>query len=108
MDKPKRNNGTISFSDKSQKEEVQAILQQPNILERMPESIRNKDGLKVLWACRCLKDLADAGLLDKSRFANRENAIAFDEAEDAIAFDEDIEVSEDDADAALMSIVMNS
>ena len=52
MDKPKRNNGTISFSDKSQKEEVQRILREKRLQNLMPDNIRGKDGLMVLWAVR--------------------------------------------------------
>lgn len=61
MDKPKRNNGTISFSDKSQKEEVQRILREKRLQNLMPNNIRGKDGLMVLWAVRFLKNLADKG-----------------------------------------------
>lgn len=61
MDKPKRNNGTISFSDKSQKEEVQRILREKRLQNLMPDNIRGKDGLMVLWAVRFLKNLADKG-----------------------------------------------
>lgn len=61
MDKPKRNNGTISFSDKSQKEEVRRILRDTRLQNLMPDNIRGKDGLMVLWAVRFLKNLADKG-----------------------------------------------
>lgn len=61
MDKPKRNNGTISFSDKSQKEEVQRILREKRLQNLMPDNIRGKDGLMVLWAVRYLRNLADKG-----------------------------------------------
>lgn len=61
MDTRKRNNGVISFTDKSQKEEVQRILRDTRLQNLMPESVRNKDGLMVLWAVRFLKNLADKG-----------------------------------------------
>lgn len=61
MEPKKRNNGVISFTDKSQKEEVQRILRDTRLQNLMPESVRNKDGLMVLWAVRFLKNLADKG-----------------------------------------------
>lgn len=61
MEQKKRNNGVISFTDKSQKEEVQRILRDTRLQNLMPESVRNKDGLMVLWAVRFLKNLADKG-----------------------------------------------
>ena len=61
MDTRKRNNGVISFTDKSQKEEVQRILRDTRLQNLMPENVRNKDGLMVLWAVRFLKNLADKG-----------------------------------------------
>ena len=61
MDTRKRNNGVISFTDKSQKGEVQRILRDTRLQNLMPESVRNKDGLMVLWAVRFLKNLADKG-----------------------------------------------
>lgn len=61
MNSKKRNNGVISFTDKSQKEEVQRILRDTRLQNLMPESVRNKDGLMVLWAVRFLKNLADKG-----------------------------------------------
>lgn len=61
MEPKKRNNGTISFSDKSQKEEVRAILREKRLQNLMPADIKGKDGKMVLWAIRYLKNLADTG-----------------------------------------------
>lgn len=85
MEKPKRNNGTISFSDKSQKEEVQRILMQPNLQNLMPENIRKKDGLKVLWAVRYLKNLADTGKIRLEVPMFCDNSVEVSELETRIA-----------------------
>jgi len=61
MEQKKRNNGVISFSDKSQKEEVQRTLRDKRLQNLMPDNVRGKDGLMVLWAVRFLKNLADKG-----------------------------------------------
>lgn len=61
MEPKKRNNGTISFSDKGQKEEVRAILRDKRLQNLMPENIRGKDGKMVLWAVRYLMNLVDKG-----------------------------------------------
>lgn len=61
MEPKKRNNGTISFSDKSQKEEVRSILREKRLQNLMPGDIKGKDGKTVLWAVRYLKNLADSG-----------------------------------------------
>ena len=61
MEPKKRNNGTISFSDKSQKEEVRSILREKRLQNLMPGDIKGKDGKMVLWAVRYLKNLADKG-----------------------------------------------
>lgn len=59
--KAKRNNATISFTDKSQKEEVQAILREQRLQNLMSDDVKGKDGKMVLWAIRYLKYLADNG-----------------------------------------------
>lgn len=61
MEQKKRNNGVISFTDKSQKEEVQRTLRDKRLQNLMPDNVRGKDGLMVLWAVRFLKNLADKG-----------------------------------------------
>lgn len=59
----KRNNATISFTDKSQKEEVQAILHEPHLQKLMPPSVRGKDGKMVLWMARYLRDIVELGVV---------------------------------------------
>ena len=63
MEKKKRNNATISFTDKSQKEAVQKILRDEVLQKAMPQEIKGKDGLMVLWAVCQLKEFADKGEL---------------------------------------------
>ena len=59
--KTKRNNATISFTDKTQKEEIQAILREQRLQNLMPDDVKGKDGKMVLWAVRYLKHLANNG-----------------------------------------------
>lgn len=59
MEKKKRNNATISFTDKSQKEKVQTILREELLQRLMPKDIKGKDGLMVLWATRALKKIIE-------------------------------------------------
>ena len=66
--KKKRNNATISFTDKSQKEEVQKILREELLQKFMPKDIKGKDGLMVLWAIRTLKEFISKRELKEPEF----------------------------------------
>lgn len=59
--KKKRNNATITFADKSQKEQLQAILRSETIQNLMPSTIRRTDYQMLLWAVEHLHQLAFEG-----------------------------------------------
>lgn len=60
-DQKKRNNATITFSDKSQKEKLLLQLNSVQLQNLMPESTRKKDCQKVIWAVDYLYNLAVKG-----------------------------------------------
>lgn len=60
-DQKKRNNATITFSDKSQKEKLLLQLNSVQLQNLMPESARKKDCQKVIWAIDYLYNLAVRG-----------------------------------------------
>lgn len=60
-DQKKRNNATITFSDKSQKEKLLLQLNSVQLQNLMPESARRKDCQKVIWAIDYLYNLAVRG-----------------------------------------------
>lgn len=61
MEKKKRNNATITFSDKSQKEQLLGHLNSVQLQNLMPDSVKGKDCQKVLWAVEYLHRLAVDG-----------------------------------------------
>lgn len=61
MEKKKRNNATITFSDKSQKEQLLGHLNSVQLQNLMPDSVKEKDCQKVLWAVEYLHRLAVDG-----------------------------------------------
>jgi len=60
-EKKKRNNATITFSDKAQKEKLLLQLNSMQLQNLMPESARGKDCQKVIWAVDYLYNLAIKG-----------------------------------------------
>ena len=60
-EKKKRNNATITFSDKAQKEKLLLQLNSMQLQNLMPESTRGKDCQKVVWAVDYLYNLAVKG-----------------------------------------------
>ena len=61
MEKKKRNNATVTFSDKSQKEQLLRHLNSVQLQNLMPDSVKGKDCQKVLWAVEYLHRLAVDG-----------------------------------------------
>ena len=61
MEKKKRHNATVTFSRKEQKEEMLQHLNSVQLQNLMPEEVREKDCLKVLWAVEYLHRLAVDG-----------------------------------------------
>ena len=60
-EKKKRNNATITFSDKAQKEKLLLQLNSMQLQNLMPDSARGKDCQKVIWAVDYLYNLAVKG-----------------------------------------------
>ncbi len=87
--KKKRNNATISFTDKSQKEEVQKILREELLQRFMPKDIKGKDGLMVLWAIRKLKKFISNSELKELEFDSSDIDIDW----DAIALMQNVPIS---------------
>lgn len=57
----KRHNATITFSRKEQKEEMLQHLNSVQLQNLMPDEVKGKDCLKVLWAVEYLHRLAVDG-----------------------------------------------
>ncbi len=87
--KKKRNNATISFTDKSQKEEVQKILREELLQRFMSKDIKGKDGLMVLWAIRKLKEFISNSELKELEFDSSDIDIDW----DAIALMQNVPIS---------------
>lgn len=60
-EKKKRNNATITFSTREQKMQLLERLNSVQLQNLMPESARQKDCQKVIWAVDYLYDLAVKG-----------------------------------------------
>lgn len=60
-DQKKRNNATITFSDKSQKETLLLQLNSVKLQNLMPDNIKGKDCRMVIWAVDYLYNLAKKG-----------------------------------------------
>ena len=63
MEKKKRNNATITFSQKEQKEQLLQYLNSVQLQNLMPDGVKGKDCQKVLWAVEYLHRLAVDGKL---------------------------------------------
>lgn len=61
VEKKKRNNATITFSDRAQKEKLLLQLNSIQLQNLMPECARGKDCQKVIWAVDYLYNLAVKG-----------------------------------------------
>lgn len=61
MEKKKRNNATVTFSRKEQKEEMLQYLNSVQLLNLMPDNVKGKDCKMVLWAVEYLHRLAVDG-----------------------------------------------
>lgn len=61
MEKKKRHNATVTFSRKEQKEEMLQYLNSVQLQNIMPDDVKGKDCLKVLWAVEYLHRLAVDG-----------------------------------------------
>ena len=59
----KRDNATITFSHKNQKEEILSVLGDNRLRQLMPVEIRGKDSLMVLWLARYIKGLVEFGII---------------------------------------------
>lgn len=57
----KRHNATVTFSRKEQKEEMMQHLNSVQLQNLMPDDVKGKDCLKVLWAVEYLHRLAVDG-----------------------------------------------
>lgn len=57
----KRNNATITFSDRAQKEQLLLQLNSKQLQNLMPENVKKKDCQKVIWAVGYLYRLAVEG-----------------------------------------------
>lgn len=57
----KRHNATVTFSRKEQKEEMLQHLNSVQLQNLMPDDVKGKDCLKVLWAVEYLHRLAVDG-----------------------------------------------
>lgn len=57
----KRHNATVTFSRKEQKEEMLQHLNSVQLQNLMPDDVKGKDCLKVLWAIEYLHRLAVDG-----------------------------------------------
>lgn len=57
----KRHNATVTFSRKEQKEEMLQYLNSVQLQNLMPDDVKGKDCLKVLWAVEYLHRLAVDG-----------------------------------------------
>lgn len=57
----KRHNATVTFSRKEQKEEMLQYLNSVQLQNIMPDDVKGKDCLKVLWAVEYLHRLAVDG-----------------------------------------------
>lgn len=57
----KRHNATVTFSRKEQKEEMLQHLNSVQLQNLMPDDVKEKDCLKVLWAVEYLHRLAVDG-----------------------------------------------
>lgn len=61
MEKKKRNNATVTFSRKEQKEEMLQYLNSVQLQNLMPDNVKGKDCKMVLWAVEYLHRLAVDG-----------------------------------------------
>lgn len=61
VEKKKRNNATITFSDRAQKEKLLLQLNSIQLQNLMPECARGKDCQMVIWAIGYLYNLAVRG-----------------------------------------------
>lgn len=61
MEKKKRNNATVTFSRKEQKEEMLQYLNSVQLQNLMPDNVKGKDCKMVFWAVEYLHRLAVDG-----------------------------------------------
>lgn len=60
-EKKKRNNATVTFSSKAEKEQLLQQLNSKQLQNLMPDGVKRKDCKKVLWAVDYLYKLALKG-----------------------------------------------
>lgn len=60
-EKKKRNNATVTFSSKAEKEQLLQQLNSKQLQKLMPDGVKRKDCKKVLWAVDYLYKLALKG-----------------------------------------------
>lgn len=60
-EKKKRNNATVTFSSKAEKEQLLQQLNSKQLQNLMPDGVKRKDCKKVLWAVAYLYKLALKG-----------------------------------------------
>lgn len=59
----KKNYSTIMFTRPEHKDELFQLLNDPDVQELMPESIRGKAGKMILWLARYIKGLVEFGII---------------------------------------------
>ena len=83
--KKKRNNATITFTDKRQKEEVLNLLHDRRLQDLMPEDVKGKDFKMVIWVVRHLREIVEHGdvasLFMKQEEGSKKSVITKNQAE---------------------------